>query len=73
MGRAPSAELSAFFLPNEKALPAALSEAKPLDSGIGGADILAGSFGKGFSSTVMSVDDGKVDEELKRAEDDELS
>lgn len=73
IGRDVGIWLSAFFLPNEKALPAALREAIPEDSGVGGAAIVKACFRAGRSSKAMSVDDGRVDEELNRAEEEELS
>lgn len=64
----------AFFLPNEKLLPAARND-NVCGSGIGGIGIFRDSigFGKGFSSSGASVEEGRVDEELNRAEDEELS
>ena len=42
---------------------------------MGGMEIFCGSigFGSGFSSSGTSVEEGNVDEELNRAEDEELS
>lgn len=64
----------AFFLPNEKLLPAARND-NVCGSGIGGIGIFRDSmgFGGGFSSKGVSVEEGRVDEELNRAEDEELS
>lgn len=45
----------------------------PADSGIGGAAIVKACFGVGLSSRAISVDEGRVDDELSRAEEDELS
>ena len=63
-----------FFLPNEKLLPAARND-NECGSGIGGIGNFRGSigFGRGFSSSGASVEEGRVDEELNRAEDEELS
>jgi hypothetical protein len=54
-----------FFLPKERALPAALRD-RGLVSGIGGALVRYGPFTleKKFSSNGMSVDDGNVEVEL---------
>lgn len=64
----------AFFLPNEKLLPAARND-NVCGSGIGGIGIFRESmgFGRGLSSKGASVEEGRVDEELNRAEDEELS
>ena len=63
-----------FFLPNEKALPAARND-KGFDSGIGGTGLLNISLCMkvDLSSNVKSVEEGSVDEELKRADEEELS
>ncbi len=63
-----------FLRPKEKVLPPARKDSGWL-AGMGGAGILwvSWGFGSGFSSKGMSVEDGKVDEELNRAEEDELS
>ena len=70
-------EPSPFFLPNDKALPAARKAELDVDSGIGGAGISnrlsnrSVGNGKGFSSKGVSVEEGNVDVELKRADADE--
>lgn len=64
------------FVPKENLRPAALIEKAGRDSGIGGTGISCKAL---RSETVesswigTSVDDGRVDEELKRAEEEELS
>lgn len=66
--------VDAFFLPNEKLLPPARND-NVCGSGIGGIGIFRDSmgFGRGFSSKGASVEEGRVDDELNRAEDEELS
>ena len=63
------------FLPNEKVLLAARSEKAGCDSGMGEIGRLHGVLG--FSRDVLSGEpsgnEGNVEEELKRAEDDEVS
>lgn len=63
---------SAFFLPKENALPAVFN-AERCESGIGGAAMSYEPLALEFelSSSGRSVDEGKVDVELKRADDDE--
>ena len=65
---------SAFFLPKEKARPAAFRA--ECDSGTGGATGFSYeglALAKEFSSSAMSVEEGKVDVELNRADDEEVS
>ncbi len=60
--------------PKENVLPPALRD-KGWEAGMGGAGTLRGSgaLGSGLSSRGKSVEDGNVDEELKRADEEELS
>ena len=64
----------AFFLPKENVLPPALNP-RGLDPGIAGKGILWVSLECGLcrSSRGVSVDDGSVEDELYRADNDELS
>lgn len=66
--------VSAFFLPNEKALPLA-REDRDCDSGTAGIGMSCEPLcpGRGLSSRGVSVEEGRVDEELKRADAEELS
>ena len=67
---------SAFFLPNENALPAARRERPEVDSGTGGGRGMSSrslEIGGGLSSRGVSVDEGNVDVELNRADAEELS
>lgn len=76
LGRGGVWEASAFFLPNEKALPAASRERPEVDSGTGGGSGISNrslEIGGGLSSRVMSVDEGNVEVELNRADAEEKS
>ena len=63
-----------FFRPNEKVLPPALKP-RGLDPGMAGKGMLWVSFGCGLcrSSKGVSVEEGSVELELYRADNDELS
>lgn len=67
-------EVCAFFRPNENVLAPARKESG-FEAGVGGTGMLSEVLGCGLgpSSKAMSVEEGKVEDELYRAEAEELS